>query len=124
MSGFDEMSAVPDCGGDHAASGATGFSVVGCAQVPALLAKAETLLLDCRKLPDYRAGHIEGALHVHDGLIESLLTSGDRARPLVIYCYHGHTSEHLAEAFANAGFHSVFSVSGGYDAWCDARCDG
>ncbi len=93
------------------------YSVIQCEQVPALLAEAGTLLLDCRKLTDYRSGHIDGALHVHDGLVESLLANGDRECTLVIYCYHGHTSEHLAEAFGNAGFARVFSVGGGYDAW-------
>lgn len=93
------------------------YRVIDCGQVPALLNEAGTLLLDCRKLTDYRGGHIDGALHVHDGLVESLLENGDRERALVIYCYHGHNSEHLAEAFGNAGFARVFSVAGGYDAW-------
>lgn len=93
------------------------YSVIACAQVPALLQEAEALLLDCRKLADYRGGHIDGAMHVHDSLVESLLANGDRERTLVIYCYHGHTSEHLAEALGNAGFARVFSVAGGYEAW-------
>lgn len=93
------------------------YSVIDCAQVPTLLNESGTLLLDCRKLADYRTGHIDGALHVHDSLVESLLENGDRERTLLIYCYHGHTSEHLAEAFGNAGFMHVFSVAGGYDAW-------
>ena len=93
------------------------YSVIDCEQVPALLNESGTLLLDCRKLTEYRSGHIDGALHVHDTLVESLLENGDRERTLVIYCYHGHTSEHLAEAFGNAGFARVFSVAGGYDAW-------
>lgn len=91
------------------------YSVIDCAQVPTLLHESDTLLLDCRKLTDYRTGHIDGALHVHDGLVESLLTNGDRERTLVIYCCHGHTSEHLAEALGNAGFARVFSVAGGYN---------
>ena len=93
------------------------YSVIDCKQASALLNEADTMLLDCRKLTDYRGSHIDGALHVHDSLVESLLETGDRERTLVIYCYHGHTSEHLAETFGNAGFARVFSVAGGYDAW-------
>ena len=76
-----------------------------------------TLLLDCRQLPDYRQGHIEEAMHSHDDLIESLLKKGDKGKKIVIYCYHGHSSEHLAELFGNFGFKEVYSVAGGYESW-------
>lgn len=92
------------------------FETITWQQLPEILAAPAAVLLDCRKLADYRAGHVDGALHVHDSLVESLLACGDHARPLAIYCYHGHTSEHLAEAFGNAGFVNVFSVAGGYEA--------
>ena len=93
------------------------FRVITCGQVSTLLSEPGTLLLDCRKASDYRTGHIDGALNVHDGLVEALLENGNRQNALVIYCYHGHNSEHLAEAFGNAGFTRVFSVAGGYEAW-------
>lgn len=110
------MSESEQCCDDHDNALSARYQVVSCQQLPALL-DGDALLLDCRKLGDYRGGHIEGALHVHDGLVASLIDSGDRSRPVVIYCYHGHNSEHLAEAFANAGFSQVFSVAGGYAAW-------
>ena len=33
-----------------------------------LIKEAKPLILDCRDLKDYRAGHLEDALHVHEGL--------------------------------------------------------
>lgn len=82
------------------------------------LLDAETVtLLDCRELKDYRAGHIGGAMHLHEQLRESLLKKGDRARRVVIYCYFGHASEHVAEMFADFGFDEVYSLQGGYSAW-------
>ena len=93
------------------------YNVITCEQLQSMLSDSSPLLLDCRKLNDYRTSHIDNALRVHDGLVESLLENGDREQPLAIYCYHGHTSEHLAEAFSNAGFTQVFSLAGGYDAW-------
>lgn len=93
------------------------FTNIDCAQLDNLLATNDALLLDCRKLQDYRAAHLNNALHVHEGLVESLLENGDREQLLAIYCYHGHTSQHLAEAFGNAGFTQVYSLAGGYEAW-------
>lgn len=77
----------------------------------------KALLLDCRELKDYRAGHIENAMHLHEKLKESLLIKGDKSRRILIYCYYGHASEHVAEMFADFGFSQVFSLEGGYSAW-------
>lgn len=77
----------------------------------------QTLILDCRKVEDYRNAHIKNAMHSHDALVESLITKGDKHRKVVIYCYHGHTSEHLAELFSGFGYTHVLNVAGGFEAW-------
>ena len=82
-----------------------------------LIAEQQPLILDCRELKDYQAEHIDNAMHVHEQLRESLLKKGDKQRPLLIYCYHGHASEHLAEMFGDFGFKQVYSLSGGYTDW-------
>ncbi|WP_428242401.1 rhodanese-like domain-containing protein [Gynuella sp.] len=84
------------------------------------LSDPNVLLLDCRKAADYQAGHIDGAMNSHDRLVESLIRKGDKSRKIIIYCYHGHSSEHLAELFNGFGFTDVYSVQGGYEAW--TRC--
>lgn len=33
-----------------------------------LIKKSGPMILDCRDLKDYKAGHLEDALHVHEGL--------------------------------------------------------
>ncbi len=93
------------------------FQTVTVAGMPELLVDERAILLDCRQLRDYREGHIANAMHAHDGLVESLIRSADKTAPLVIYCYHGHSSEHLAELFGNFGFSKVYSVEGGYASW-------
>jgi len=75
------------------------------------------LILDCRTTADYKAGHLENALHLHDGLRESLVKRGDKQRTILIYCYHGHASQHVAQFFADFGFSHVYSLEGGYTAW-------
>ncbi len=87
------------------------------ADVEKLLQEANPLILDCRNVKDYQAGHLDNALHVHEGLKESLIKRGDKQRSLLIYCYHGHASEHLAEFFTDFGFKDVYSLVGGYASW-------
>ncbi len=82
-----------------------------------LMSHGNPLILDCRDLTAYKAGHLPNALHVHEGLKTSLVKRGDKQRSLLIYCYHGHASEHLAEFFTDFGFTEVYSLAGGYARW-------
>ena len=90
------------------------INVEQCAQ---LIQDHTPLILDCRDVKNYQSGHLDNALHVHDGLKESLIKRGDKQRCLLIYCYHGHASQHLAEFFTDFGFKHVYSLEGGYTAW-------
>ena len=93
------------------------FKTVTVDVVKPLLSDERTMLLDCRDVKDYKAGHIDNAMHLHEGLRETLLLKGDKSRPMVIYCYHGHASEHVAEMFSDFGFKDVYSLKGGFAAW-------
>lgn len=93
------------------------FTSVSVIEMQDLLQDDSTMLLDCRDLKDYRTGHIDNALHMHEGLKENLIKKGDKNRKLVIYCYYGHASEHLAEMFGDFGFKNVFSLQGGFASW-------
>ena len=93
------------------------FKTLSVIDANALIATANPMILDCRDLKDYKAGHLDNALHVHEGLKESLIKRGDKQRSLLIYCYYGHASEHLAEFFGDFGFKAVYSLAGGYAAW-------
>lgn len=80
-------------------------------QLPGILGDAG-MLLDCRKLEDYKAKHLEGALWVHDDLINSIILNQDKDQVIVAYCYQGHRSGHLVEALNNAGFKRAYSLQG------------
>lgn len=82
-----------------------------------LIAEQQPMILDCRAVKDYRSGHIDDALHVHEQLRDSLIRRGDKHKPLLIYCYHGHASQHLAGTFSDFGFQQVYSLIGGYADW-------
>jgi thiosulfate sulfurtransferase len=93
------------------------FKTISAGDAQKLIAKADPLILDCRETKDYRAGHIDNALHVHEQLRDSLIRKGDKARDMLIYCYVGHSSEHLAEMFCDFGFKQVYNLAGGYASW-------
>jgi thiosulfate sulfurtransferase len=97
------------------------YKKISVADSEKLIKESHPLILDCRGLQDYKTGHLEDALHVHEGLKESLVKRGDKQRSLLIYCYYGHASEHLAEFFADFGFKDVYSLQGGYASWQESR---
>lgn len=93
------------------------YKTASIAECEKLINDSNPLILDCRDVKSYKLAHLENALHVHEGLKESLIKKGDKQRSLLIYCYHGHASEHLAEFFSDFGFKDVYSMEGGYTGW-------
>ncbi len=93
------------------------FKTLSVDESKTLIKNSKPMILDCRAIKDYRAGHLDGALHVHEDLKDSLVKRGDKQRSLLIYCYYGHASEHLAEFFSDFGFKAVYSLEGGYSDW-------
>ncbi|MBL4832590.1 MAG: ankyrin repeat domain-containing protein [Pseudomonas sp.] len=82
-----------------------------------LLESPELLLLDSRDYTAYLAGHHPRALHLSGNNLRSILKHTDRAVPVLIYCYHGHSSQDIAQLFSDFGFISCYSLEGGYEAW-------
>lgn len=97
------------------------YKTLSVADSETLIKTSKPMILDCRDLKDYKAGHLEDALHVHEGLKESLIKRADKQRSLLIYCYYGHASEHLAQFFTDFGFKEVYSLAGGYSGWKEAQ---
>ncbi len=93
------------------------FKTVSAAEAEKLIADADPMILDCRDLKDYRIAHIDNAMHVHEQLRDSLLKQADKSRDMLIYCYYGHASEHLAEMFCDFGFKKIYSLADGYAGW-------
>jgi thiosulfate sulfurtransferase len=87
------------------------------AEARARLDAGGTLFMDVRDPGSYRAAHIPGARRVDDATIGAFLETTDRGQPIVIYCYHGHSSLGGAAFLLEQGFREVFSLRGGFEAW-------
>ncbi len=70
-----------------------------------------TIIIDTRDNISFKAGNISNSIILSN---ENILDSIDRKAPLLIYCYHVINSKDAAEYFVNDGFHTVFSLDGGY----------
>ncbi|MGB1090877.1 MAG: ankyrin repeat domain-containing protein [Oceanobacter sp.] len=83
-----------------------------------MMAESKVLLLDMRDYKAWLAGHHPDAIHLHELNLRSFLKHTSRSVPVLIYCYHGHKSQDMAQLFSDFGFTSCYSLDGGYEAWC------
>lgn len=74
-------------------------------------------LVDIRDRQSFEMGHIEGAVHVDNSNVDIFLMQADKLSPLVVYCYHGNSSQGAAGYFKEQGFRETFSLDGGFEAW-------
>ena len=75
------------------------------------------LFVDIRDPGSYRAAHIPGAMHLHDGNIQEFLQTTEKEQAVVVYCYHGNSSIGATIFLIENGFKNVASMSGGFEAW-------
>jgi len=75
------------------------------------------LFVDIRDPGSYRAAHIPGAMHLHDGNIQEFLQTTEKEQAVVVYCYHGNSSLGATIFLIENGFKNVASMSGGFEAW-------
>jgi thiosulfate sulfurtransferase len=86
------------------------------AQARELLASG-CAFVDVRDAGSYESAHIPGALHLTDANVGVFIASADKAKPVVVYCYHGHNSLGGAAYLMEHGFEKVYSLAGGYESW-------
>ena len=84
------------------------------------LNEGATIFLDVRDAGSYRRGRIPGAQHIGDHNIADFVERADKSEPIVMYCYHGNSSQSAAAYLVNQGFSDVYSLDGGFELWRQA----
>ena len=82
-----------------------------------LARNAAPLVVDVRTTREWKAGHIDGALHIPLGELADRASEIPRARPVATICEAGYRSALAASLLARAGLDDVTSVTGGMAAW-------
>lgn len=80
------------------------------------------VLLDTREDHEWQAGHLPGAMHLSKGIIERDIeqTVQDKQQAIILYCGGGFRSALAAQSLQQMGYQQVYSLAGGYKAWCEA----
>ena len=93
------------------------YTRIDVAQARELIEQRNAAVVDVRDPASYEAGHIPGAEAVGEANVQTFVRTADRARPLIVCCYHGNMSQGAADYFNQHGFTDTYSLDGGYEAW-------
>jgi hydroxyacylglutathione hydrolase len=77
----------------------------------------DKLVLDVRSDAEWKAGHIEGAMHIMLGDLPSAIASLPKNRSIISVCGSGYRSSIASSLLARNGLHDVESMDGGMSAW-------
>lgn len=83
----------------------------------------EVMVLDIRDPDSFASGHIAKAIHLSNDNASEVLPTLDPSAALVVCCYHGHSSQPVAQWLSEQGFEQVFSLDGGYAQWALTQAD-
>lgn len=86
-------------------------------QTAQMLMQKEVVIVDIRDSKSFQQGHIPNAIHLDDSNLQIFLTNTEQSKPIVVCCYHGHSSQKAAEFFYQQGFEDSYSMDGGMTAW-------
>ena len=93
------------------------FKHITVADAQQLIAKQTVTLADIRDVQSYNTSHIDGAIHLSNENLPEFINENDLDTPLIVYCFHGHSSQPAAQYLLEQGFEEVYSLIGGYSAW-------
>lgn len=94
----------------------TQFTRISCVQAAELL-KQDVCLADIRDPNSFQAGHVEDAYHLTNETLPEFIEETPKDKPVLVMCYHGNSSQGVANYLASLGFQTVYSVDGGFESW-------
>ena len=77
----------------------------------------DVMAVDIRDQKSFNADHINGAIHLSNNNFDKFVNSTDKNNTIIVYCYHGNSSQKAAQLLTNFGFLNVYSLNGGYEEW-------
>jgi hydroxyacylglutathione hydrolase len=78
-------------------------------------------VLDVRTDSEWESGHIEGAHHIHGGLLQERMDEVPRDRPVAVVCGSGYRASIASSFLKRGGYEDVTNVLGGMSAWNAAK---
>lgn len=82
-----------------------------------VMAEKSHVIVDIRDADSFQASRISGAIHLSNESIADFIRTADLDAPVVVCCYHGHSSQQAADYLVSQDFTEVYSLDGGFAQW-------
>lgn len=94
------------------------FTCISVKEVNDKLSNNENIVvLDIRDPASYQQSHLPTAKHLSNDNLVDVLNQTPKTSNLIVYCYHGVSSQAAAKYLMEQGYEHVFSMDGGFTAW-------
>ena len=74
-------------------------------------------IVDVRDEQSFAEARIPGAIHLSSTNLQDFLQDADPDLPVIVYCYHGNSSQSAAAFLNEKGFDETYSMDGGFEQW-------
>jgi thiosulfate sulfurtransferase len=82
-----------------------------------LITSDQCQLADIRDEQSYSLAHIPNATHLDNQSLQQFIENADPDQALIVYCYHGNSSQSAAQYLVEKDFTEVYSMDGGFEMW-------
>lgn len=86
-------------------------------EVELLISQKDPIIADVRDRDSYEDAHIANAVHLSMPKMQEFIETIPKDKPILVYCYHGISSQSVGQHLIEQGFTEVYSLVGGYEAW-------
>jgi len=81
------------------------------------MASQSVTIVDTRDEDSFKQGRILQAVHLENTSLQAFVQNTDLEQPVIVCCYHGHSSQAVAAYLAEQGFENSLSLDGGFTLW-------
>lgn len=82
-----------------------------------LMKERDIVIADVRDEDSYEEEHIANAIHISMAALQEYFKKADKKKAILVYCYHGVSSQSVAQHLVEQGFKEAYSLIGGFGAW-------
>lgn len=93
------------------------FTRISVQNAAELLQTQPVALVDVRDSVSFSSAHIEGAFHLTNETLSAFVDITPQTTPVIVICYHGNSSQGVANYLTTLGYQTVYSVDGGFEDW-------
>lgn len=96
------------------------FTRINITRANVMLESSDTVVVDIRDSISFASGHLDGAINLTQNNLNHFVENTDKETNVLVVCYHGNSSQIVAEYLSEYGFRKVYSLDGGYEEWAAA----